>query len=202
MLAPAGQRTLRGLCEFIAEGALRPAIEPLRILGGSCLPAGAFLAIRSMLREAGADADRVMPSTPLDEFARHYPGVFLGPISRLAPNTLPPVSMSTPEHDLPFVGCMLSVLATFAGSCFFPWRSSPASSSSWPSRWRAALPPGGFRRPGSSSATSGPSGTWRRLLPRVRRPSAHESCRLDPDPAYTAQKRTPLASNSARTFKR
>jgi len=91
ILEPARKRTLGDVCRFIASGAVRPTIKPLNILGATCRPAGAFLAIRSLLREAGVDADSVAPSTPLHEYTRRYPDVFLGAITRLAPNTLPPV---------------------------------------------------------------------------------------------------------------
>lgn len=106
VLTPERKRTLRDVCEFIAEGAMRPVVEPLNILGGSCLPAGAFLAIRSMLREAGADADSIRPSTPLAEYARLHYGVFLGPISRLSPHALPParVGSSRPSNAVWLVG--------------------------------------------------------------------------------------------------
>lgn len=104
VLKPAGQRTLRDLCEFIASGAVRPTIEPLKILGAECLPAGAFLAIRSLLREAGVDTDPIAPSTPYGEYARRHLGVFLGPISRLAPGALPAVKVRAPLYDLSCTG--------------------------------------------------------------------------------------------------
>lgn len=119
-LEPPENRTLRDVCELIASGALRPSVEPLRIMGATCLPAGAFLAIRAMLRDAGADVDSLTPSTLIDEFARRYLGVFLGPISRLAPNALPPVRVSAPWYDLSLVGFALGFLATVAGLFISP----------------------------------------------------------------------------------
>jgi hypothetical protein len=117
VLEPDEERTLRDLCEFIAPGAVRPTIEALKILGATCLPAGAFLAIRSLLHDAGVDTDPVMPSTPLGEYARRHLGVFLGPISRLAPNALPAVKVSTPWHNLCFA-CLLLAMLVLAGSFF------------------------------------------------------------------------------------
>ncbi len=120
VLEPAKKRTLRELCEFVAQGAVRPTIEPVRILGSTCLTAGAFLAIRSLLRDAGADVDSVAPSTSLDQYTRRHPGVFLGPISWLAPNALPKVTMSMPWYDLSFSGFLLGLLLAFAGSFISP----------------------------------------------------------------------------------
>lgn len=120
VLDPPEDLTLRDVCEFIASGALRPSIEPLRILGAACFPAGAFLAIRAILRERGADVSSLTPSTPIDEFARRYPGVFLGPISRLAPNALPPVRVSAPWYDLSLMGLALGLLVACAGLFISP----------------------------------------------------------------------------------
>jgi hypothetical protein len=117
VLEPAKARTLRELCEFIARGAVRPSVEPLSIMGSKCLTAGAFLAIRSLLRDAGADVDSVAPSTPLDQYARRHVAVFLGPISWLAPNALPEINMSTPWYDLSSAGCFLGLLIATVG-CF------------------------------------------------------------------------------------
>jgi hypothetical protein len=120
VLEPATDRKLRDVCEFIASGAVRHSIEPLSILGSTCFPAGAFLAIRWLLREEGADVESVTPSTPLDDYARRYLGVFLGPISRLAPNALPPVRVDTPWHDLSYAGFLLGSLTAIVGSFASP----------------------------------------------------------------------------------
>ena len=95
MLEPARTRTLRELFEFVAQKAMRPSIEPVNIMGSTCFTAGAFLTIRSLLRDSGADVYSVAPSTPLDQYARRYLWVFLGSVSRLAENTIP-VKLSTP----------------------------------------------------------------------------------------------------------
>jgi hypothetical protein len=83
-------------------------------MGTSCSTAGAFLAIRSLLHDAGADVHAVAPSTPLKEYTRHYAGVFLGPISSLAPNSLPEVTIRTPEYDKACqvfaISCLLAIL--------------------------------------------------------------------------------------------
>lgn len=146
VLEPAEERTLHDLCEFIAAGAVRPSIEPVRILGATCFPAGAFLAIRSLLRQAGANVDSVAPSTPLDEYTRRHLSVFLGPISRLAPDALPAVKLSMPWYDLSIARFLIGLLAASAG-----WFVSPLATAagvilaltSWAGTWITAryLPP-------------------------------------------------------------
>ena len=120
VLEPAKARTLREVCQFIAQEALRPTIEPISIMGATCLTAGAFVAIRSLLRDAGADVASVAPSTALDQYARRHLAVFLGPISCLAPNALPEIKISTPWDDVCLVGFFLAVLLASAG-----WFISP-----------------------------------------------------------------------------
>jgi hypothetical protein len=99
VLEPARFRTLRDLCQFIAEEAGQPCIHPARFFGTTCATAGAFLTIRTLLRDAGANMSGLSPSARLDEYARRHTAVFLGPISRLAPNALPPVEIYTPLYD-------------------------------------------------------------------------------------------------------
>jgi hypothetical protein len=117
VLEPADQRTLRGVCELIARHARRPVVRPARFFGGTCYPAGVFLTIRSMLRQAGADAAAITPSTPLAEHARRYANLFLGPISRLAPGAMPRVRIRTPVYDAGMYGTLLGLLGLATGWC-------------------------------------------------------------------------------------
>jgi hypothetical protein len=98
-LEPAGEKHLSDLCQLIAQHAIISRIRPLRLLGTECLPGGAFLTIRSLLHEAGADADEIRPSTPLAEFTRRYYETFLIPIARLAPGSLPSVRIRAPLNE-------------------------------------------------------------------------------------------------------
>ena len=118
VLEPSPPRNLRDLCQFIASSANRPVIEPVTILRSACLPAGAFLAIRSILRDNGANVDGLRPSTPLGDYARRFGWVFVGPISRLAPNSLPRVRVHVPWYNLAtlilalgFLGLLIAPLA-------------------------------------------------------------------------------------------
>src|SRR4051794_23215382 len=96
VLEPANTRTLRGVCELIASHAERTRVVNAGHFGTSSKSAGAFLAIRSLLLCAGADAGAVRPSLPIADVTRRFPQVFLGPISRLAPGRLPAVLIRTP----------------------------------------------------------------------------------------------------------
>jgi hypothetical protein len=120
VLEPARSRTLRDLCSFIAQTSFMPSIEPVNILNSKCLTAGAFLAIRSTLQEAGVNVDSVAPSTPLEPYARRHLELFIGPIARLAPNSLPDVKMSRPLYELCFWGSIFGVLVALAGSLISP----------------------------------------------------------------------------------
>src|ERR1051325_217542 len=85
VMEPAHEKRLAGVCEWIARHARRQAIRPARLLGRTCTSAGAFLTIRSMLQQAGADVAEIAPSTLLAPYTCRYVNQFMGPISWLAP---------------------------------------------------------------------------------------------------------------------
>jgi hypothetical protein len=55
---PADRRRIADVCELIARHAIRRLVRPARLLGSDCASAGAFLTIRSLLRQDGADVSR------------------------------------------------------------------------------------------------------------------------------------------------
>lgn len=116
VLEPAGQRRLADVCQLIAARVARPVIRPARLLGSTCAPAGAFLTIRSLLHEAGAPADEIAPSTPLSPYTRRFAAVFLGPVSRLAPGSLPLVQIRTPVYDSAIWGILAGLGCLLAGA--------------------------------------------------------------------------------------
>jgi hypothetical protein len=87
VLEPAREKTLQGVCDLLATQARRPLVPPARMLGCECATAGVFLAIRSLLVQAGASPG-LRPSTPLAPFLENWPEVFQQQISRLAPGGL------------------------------------------------------------------------------------------------------------------
>ncbi len=85
-MTPPRRRRVVDVCELISRKALVPVIRPLRILDRDCFPGGAFLTIKALLKEAGADVERIGPSTMLSKYATRFTGVFLGEISSLVPS--------------------------------------------------------------------------------------------------------------------
>ncbi|MFI5379101.1 MAG: hypothetical protein ACHRHE_07390 [Tepidisphaerales bacterium] len=117
VLEPAKDHKLRDVCELLTRHAKVPRVRAWRLLGDECIPAGAFLTIRSYLAAAGADAGEIAPSTPLAEYTRHYPGVFLGEVSKLAPGALPTVKISAPLYYGCGCGFALSWVGMVIGTC-------------------------------------------------------------------------------------
>ena len=116
-LEPPKTRPLRGVCELLAGRSKVPRIRPATILGARCVTAGAFLTVRSHLADAGADVSNLAPSTPLGEYTRQYAGVFLGPVSRLAPGALPTVKIRTPVYHTFIYGMLVAWVAGVVGLC-------------------------------------------------------------------------------------
>jgi hypothetical protein len=115
VLEPDEERTLKDVCNLLARYVKLPKVEPMGLLGASCLPAGAFLIVRSLLRDAGADPSKIAPSTPLASYARAHRDTFLGPISRLAPGALPTMEIRHPFIDLALKVVDLADKANLAG---------------------------------------------------------------------------------------
>lgn len=117
-LEPATERTLRDVCELLARHAKIPRPRPAMLLGSPCVSGGTFLTIRALLGEAGADAREIAPSTPLDYYARRYLHVFLGPISWLAPDALPPVKiLDHPISKTALWGTLAGLILMPVGAC-------------------------------------------------------------------------------------
>lgn len=113
VLEPAKESTLRGVCELIVEqGAVGRMLAPVSVFGAECLPAGAFLTIRSLLREHGADVTNLSPSSELAEYARRQPEAFLQ-LAHIAPNRLPAVRISTPAYNF----CALMLIGSSILAC-------------------------------------------------------------------------------------
>jgi hypothetical protein len=110
VLRPTGKRTLGSVCELIARHAKVAEIPDVTILGRQCREAGAFLTIRKMLADVGANRDDITPSTRLDRYAKRYGAVFNGPIRKLAPGKLPTVKVDHPFHDFTIYGTGIGIL--------------------------------------------------------------------------------------------
>lgn len=139
LLFQADLSTVGDLCKLIAAHTTMPTIQLTTFFGDTCPPASTFLTIRSILNEAGVDTRSIGPSTPLHEFTRKHLETFLGPISRLAPGSLPDVAVddggfhklefrkelcSIPAVVLLFLAKKFpdsSILLLFLVSMFFLW---------------------------------------------------------------------------------
>ncbi|MFI4847673.1 MAG: hypothetical protein ACIAZJ_01125 [Gimesia chilikensis] len=89
VLTPERKKTLGGVCELIARHATVPVIREETFFGKPCRPASAFLTIRALLEEAGADVSEIAPSTDLSAYSYQYGRTFLYTIANLSPGTLP-----------------------------------------------------------------------------------------------------------------
>lgn len=117
VLTPENERTLRDLCCFIADqAAVESAAVPV-IQGKACPPAGMFFAVREILEKGGSDVRKIRPSTSLGPYCRKHLDLFLGPVSRLAPGSLPLVKI---RHPL-FNATIAIVLASMLCVCFGYW---------------------------------------------------------------------------------
>src|SRR5204862_7356009 len=85
----AKDRTLGELCTFIATRARTIDLRPVTVLGHPSRAAGAFLAVRELLRKTGADVSDLRPSSSLQLYLRRRPSEFVIKVASLAPGTLP-----------------------------------------------------------------------------------------------------------------
>jgi hypothetical protein len=82
---------VRDVCEFLARRLTRPVVRPWKHIAGDCLPAGAFLTVRSMFAAAGADPKEITPGTPLAPYLWRYHDL-VAPLTCLAPDRIPPLT--------------------------------------------------------------------------------------------------------------
>lgn len=103
VLKPVKERTLKDVCEFISvRGGRVATFGPIRIFGSECSTAGAFLALRSLLRKHGADVTGLRPSSSIDAFIKNTKqhGALLNTMCHLAPGVLPDAEERTRDNVL------------------------------------------------------------------------------------------------------
>lgn len=81
--------TVGDLSDFIARHALIEEVQPAEILGRTCLEAGVFRTIVSMLKRAGADTSNLAPSTRVRPYIRDYSEVFFWDLGKIALGAMP-----------------------------------------------------------------------------------------------------------------
>ena len=97
VLTPENNKTIRHVCEFIASAAQIENVNPPKLFGRRCVPAGVFFAVRDLLSRGGADVTELAPSSELKNYATKHVDVFVNEISRLAPGRLPSMQMDHPS---------------------------------------------------------------------------------------------------------
>lgn len=122
VLEPEKERTLRDVCDFIStRGGRIATAESFPIFGCECGTAGAFIAIRSMLKEHGVDVAGLRPSSSVNEFIKNnnWHGALMNIMCHLAPGVLPDAVQRKENGILDhvasyvFLGGMLLILASF-----------------------------------------------------------------------------------------
>jgi hypothetical protein len=106
-VSPAERRTLRDLCQLLAARSSRPIIRAWPGLGVGCAPAGAFLTVRDMLSEMGANTAAVSPATEIEPALRKYKFDFVNRLLLLAPERVPDYKI---VHHLDSGACGLFLL--------------------------------------------------------------------------------------------
>ncbi len=122
VLLPTKDRTLGDVCQFIAKHGVRPAFRAASVLGPPCESAGAFLAVRELLREDGADVSMLSPSTPLAPYTRRHASTFFERIALLKLGGLPPVEVVNRPQSILCCGTMIGLALLGLGHVFGnPW---------------------------------------------------------------------------------
>lgn len=127
VLEPPQHATLKSVADLVAsKGAVRPVAPPARLAGGECKAAGYFLAMRSLLQEAGVEASRLQPSTSLASLSADTIFELTKVMGRLAPGVMPvPRQPATVADRIIAWFMLLSLLAlAFAGLIDIPWYPS------------------------------------------------------------------------------
>lgn len=91
ILLPEDERTLRDVCSFISQNAIKPLIKPLKLFGSDCKTAAIFKHLMYKFTQKGIDIKTIMPSSPLEPFAKKHLGVLIEEVNKLSPSALPPV---------------------------------------------------------------------------------------------------------------
>ncbi len=112
ILTPPRKKTVRDICEFVAERSTVVRIPQLSILGRQCRPASAFLTLKKMLGDTGADTSNLMPSSPLADFTETgLPKIYLTLI-RTAPELIKRIGLQYRSDGVHIALAVVLLLAT------------------------------------------------------------------------------------------
>ena len=84
-------RTVEDLAADVAHSSHVPVVVPVNIAGMTRWEGGIFQVVVRLLKEDGADAARIRPSTRLSSYLLDHADVFQWNVARLAPAQMPPV---------------------------------------------------------------------------------------------------------------
>jgi hypothetical protein len=119
VLPPPKTRTLGEVCDLVARHATTPVIEPVNVMGDRSLAAGAFLAIRRILADAGVNVVDLRPSSPLDPYLREHADRVLPRLWRFSPPGACPVQVDQPLVNVAGIGLpivwVMAIVAWCAG---------------------------------------------------------------------------------------
>ncbi|MDM1046034.1 hypothetical protein HX004_14485 [Myroides sp. 1354] len=72
VLTPARKRTLREVCELIANHCSFTTVTPIQLLGTPCLSASVFMTLKKYLARRGVKVDDLKPSTSIAPYLTDY----------------------------------------------------------------------------------------------------------------------------------
>lgn len=81
--------TLKTLCDYLAENAVKEDVNPIISLGKECQEAAIFKTLKDKLEKRGIDTKDFRPSTEFAPFFDKHASVLIEIISKLAPGSLP-----------------------------------------------------------------------------------------------------------------
>ena len=119
LFKPEYKKKLGQLCSEIAKHTYQEKIRPISIFGKQCYKGGIFFVLKSKLAEAGANVEKLAPSSDLAEYTRLYPEVFLNFSAKYFPNVIPPVKISASTGNIILIGSMLAGLLLLAAGAIY-----------------------------------------------------------------------------------
>ena len=91
VLLPRNSKSLKEVCDFIAQNAIKPEIKPVRLFGSNCESAATFKYLIQRFKENGIEIKDIKPSTLLEPFAKDNLGILIEEVNKVNPLALPQV---------------------------------------------------------------------------------------------------------------
>jgi|GEM_PF-989579 len=91
VLEPPDQRTVYDVCNFISQFARIEIVQPVKLLGQTCISAALFRSLHKNLQKRGIDTAGLRPSSDLEPFLRNHFGEFVGYINTAYAGVIPSI---------------------------------------------------------------------------------------------------------------